>query len=153
MRGELNLRLVQWLRLWGARMPGCKAALHCGRARALQAPLCTVNCKRRDQFVRRCIAARAQYTPACRCAPCKHGSRSPHPRHGGPRPWGSTPLGSAVVLGSDKRFCPASDSTVRKRPCLQHGHCCASARATRLRNPVAHSNALALGAENAGVKS
>ena len=53
VRGELNLRLVQWLRLWGARMPGCKPELQCGRARALQAPLCTVNCKRCDPFVRR----------------------------------------------------------------------------------------------------
>ena len=60
MRGDLNLRPVQWLRLWRANLTGGKPALQCRRARALQAPLCTVNCKRRDQFVRRCNAARAR---------------------------------------------------------------------------------------------
>ena len=146
MRGDLNLRLVQWLRLWGDRMPGCKADLQCGCARALQAPLCTVNCKRCDPFVRRCIAARAQYTTACRCAPCKRWQQTPSSRHGGPRPRGSTPSSTTVAQGSGKRFFPASDSTARRRPVLQYGHCCASRRATRVRNPVAHSSARGLGA-------
>ena len=146
MRGDLNLRPVQWLRLWRANLTGGKPALQCRRARALQAPLCTVNCKRRDQFVRRCNAARAQYTTACRCAPCKRWQQTPQSRHGGPRPRGSTPSSTTVAQGSGKRFFPASDSTTRKRPVLQYEHCCASRRATRVRNPVAHSSALALGA-------
>ena len=84
--------------------------------------------------------------PARRCAPCKRWQQTPQTRHGGPRPRGSTPSSTAVAQGSGKRFFPASDSTARRRPVLQYEHCCASRRATRVRNPVAHSSALALGA-------
>ena len=141
MRGDLNLRPVQWLRLWRANLTGGKPDLQSGRRQAFAVALHAMNCACSDPFVPCCIAPLPHPAPAPHCVPCKHWCPTPQPRHGGPRS-----LGSTVAPGSGKRFCPASDSTARKRPCVQHGHCCASTRATRWRNPVAHSSARVSGA-------
>jgi hypothetical protein len=129
VRGDLNRRLVQWLRLWRATLTGGKTDLQCGRRQAFAVGM---NCACFEPFVRRCMAPLPHPTPTRRCAPVKRWQQTQHPRHGGPRPWGCT-----VAHGSGKRWRPASDFTTAKRPFVQHGHCCASKRATRLRNPVA----------------
>ena len=116
MRGDLNHRLVQWLRLWRANSCGGKPDCDADAGRRLPVALHAMNCVCSERFVRHCIAPLPHPTPARRCAPCKRWYQTPTSlRHGGPRPWGRT-----VARGSGKRLCPASDSTTRKRPGVEH---------------------------------
>ena len=103
MRGDLNRRLAQWLRLWRANLTGGKADVQCRRMRAFAVALRAMNCACCDHFVRHSIAPFPHPTPARRCEPCKHWCQTPYLRHGGPRPWGSTPRGITVAHGSGIR--------------------------------------------------
>ena len=115
MRGDLNRRLVQWLRLWRANSCGGKPDCDVDTGRRPPVALHAMNCVCSDRIVRHFIATVRDPPRHVVAQPASAGTNPPHLRHGGPRPWGRT-----VAPGSGKRLCPASDSTTRKRPGKEH---------------------------------
>ena len=116
-----------------SRSPECRSRCRNQWSRSPEyAPVAlhAMNCVCSDRFVRHYIAPPPHPTPVRRCAPCKRWQRTPQSGHGDPGP------GAA----QSQRLYPASDSTTRKRAGVQHRHCRASTRATRLRNSVARTS-------------
>ena len=141
MRGDLNRRPVQWLRLWRVTLTGGKPDLQCGRRRAFAVALLAMNCACCGHFVRRCIAPFPHPAAARHCAPLQAQAQNPIAPSGWPPPpkqHGGARFRQALLSGQRLHYAQASRRAARA---LLRVH-----TPGRLKNPVAHAKASVLGA-------